>query len=534
TTGSSSVVIALLDSGVDMDHPDLKSQMLPGFNSADGGTNVTDALGHGTHVAGIAGAAGGNGMGIAGAAYGAKLLPVKVIGADGNGGDSSVAAGIKWAADNGAKIINMSLGGPDTTPPSTVQDAVNYAYNKGVLLVAASGNCFKDGSSCDGLVNPVIYPAALNNVVSVSALNNRDVQASYSQTHATVKLAAPGGDDPAAGETAIQSAIVSTFPRALDASGYKIEAGTSQAAPLVSGVAALVWSANPALTNKEVEDILTRTATHLGDPGRNPVYGYGKVNAQAAVQAAKAMVAPTPTPTPTASPTPNPTGSAPALAGPADNAALTGLSAALAWQNPAGTVQFQLQVTPANNDGPAINLIIGAPDQVAAAKFDVAAPVFGQRPYIILPGMSYQWRVRTTTFAGPVSESSPQWGPWSPAKRFRTPAPSASTLSPVSPADGATAAAGQATVQWADSNPSAFYYEVQMSGDTRFDANPATATSFVYWNLVHGGVPTPPRSWRAPTGGLPAASTVFWRVRPRVQGDGTEVAWGPTWSFKTP
>src|SRR5262249_17219391 len=154
-----------------------------------------------------------------------------------------------------------------------------------------------------------------------------------------------------------------------------------------------------------------------------------------------------------------------------------------------------IQVLPANNDGPAINLIIGAPDQVSAAKFDVMPPVFGTGPYIMLPGMTYSWRVRTTTLATPMSESSPGCSDWSPMRHFRPPAPTPAAVGGVPPtADAMVSPTDPLGLVWSDSNKADFYYEVQVSGDTRFDPNPATATSFVFWNLVHGGITTPPDS----------------------------------------
>lgn len=218
---------------------------------------------------------------------------------------------------------------------------------------------------------------------------------------------------------------------------------------------------------------------------------------------------------------------APTLSVPAAGAVLPSLEAPLAWSLPPGATQEHLQVTPINNDGPGVNLI-----RNASGQFTVPPPPSW---YVLLPGMSYTWRVRTTKLATPMSDSSPGWDEWSPLRRFRTPAPTAATLRPVAPADAATVAGtGALSLQWADSNTSSYYYEVQVSGDTRFDPNPASASSFVYWNLVHGGITTPPNSWAMPSGSLTAKTTYYWRVRPRVQGDGAEVAWGPIWSFQTP
>ena len=236
---------------------------------------------------------------------------------------------------------------------------------------------------------------------------------------------------------------------------------------------------------------------------------------------------PVATGSPTATSTPGgPAVAAPSLAGPANGVMLSSLSASLAWTNPSGTVQYQIQVLPANNDGPAINLI-----RNAETSFTVSSPVFGQGPYIMLPGMTYQWRVRATAKATSAAENDPAWGPWSAFKAFRTPPPSSTTITALDPSSGSTISAAPRDLRWIDSVPSVFYYEVQVSGDARFDVNPATATSFVWWNLVHGGVTNPLNSWRTPP--IQANATYFWRVRPRVQGDGTAVAWSQTFFFST-
>jgi len=224
---------------------------------------------------------------------------------------------------------------------------------------------------------------------------------------------------------------------------------------------------------------------------------------------------------------------APQLRSPATGTALPNLGpVTLDWDNPGGTKQFQIRVGPFKDDGPGLNLIIGAAAQVEASLFTLQPPKLGLGPYVMLPGMTYTWQVRVTDATTSVSESDSSWGPWSEAWSFKTPAPSSSTLSLASPADNALVSTPTADLQWQDSNSGMFYYEVQVSGDSRFDTNPATATTFVWWNLVHGGVPTPLNSWRTPP--LAPDTTYYWRVRPRVQGDGTPVDWGPTWRFRTP
>lgn len=220
----------------------------------------------------------------------------------------------------------------------------------------------------------------------------------------------------------------------------------------------------------------------------------------------------------------SPKGRVPGLAGPPNGSTLTGLGADLNWTLPPGSTQYQLQVLPANNDGPGINLI-----RNADTSFKLQAPVLGQGPYVLLPGMTYTWQVRATSFTGPIDENSSNWGDWS-TKTFKTPAPTSAGLAPVQPAVDASVAAGApATLRWEHPDKGLFYWEIEVSGDTRFDMNPATATTFVWFNLIHGGVGPLPNSWLSPA--VTSGVTYYWRVRPRVQGDGTPVEWGPIWRF---
>ena len=208
------------------------------------------------------------------------------------------------------------------------------------------------------------------------------------------------------------------------------------------------------------------------------------------------------------------------------NGTLLWLGGTLAWSNPTGATQYQLQVAPANNDGPGINII-----RNAETSFVLQPPVLGAGPYVMLPGMSYTWRVRATSKPSFAPENDPLWGPWSAARTFRTPARDSSGLRPIIPSNGGAAGASPQRLQWDNLDKDVFYYEIQVSGDTRFDPDPASATSFVWWNLVHGGVTSPPNTWTTPA--LEAGTTYYWRVRPRrVQGDGTPVAWSQAWSFK--
>jgi len=298
SVGSPGIVIAVLDTGVDLGHPDLQSRLVAGYDFVNGDADPQDDAGHGTHVAGVAAAATDNGVGVAGVAWDARIMPVKVLGANGSGWNSDVIEGIVWAVDHGARILNMSLGGPDAS--YGFQEAVDYAHSAGALLVAAAGNGYQVG-------NHTSYPAALNHVMGVGAVGDLDEHAYYSNTGPYVDVAAPGGNPTGPGDQNPNHWIVSTYWRA---TGYEYiwAIGTSSAAPHVSGLAALVWAVDPNLTNDQVEVLIESTAVDLGTPGRDDVFGWGRVDALAAVQAALQTGTATPTPTPTSSPTATRTG----------------------------------------------------------------------------------------------------------------------------------------------------------------------------------------------------------------------------------
>lgn len=209
-----------------------------------------------------------------------------------------------------------------------------------------------------------------------------------------------------------------------------------------------------------------------------------------------------------------------------------GFEIGLAWTNPPDTAQFQFQLMPVDNHGPALNLIIGRPDLVQAARFGLPAPVLGQGPYVVLPGMGYTWRLRTSPLAAPLRETDPGWSKWSNGAPFRTHTPTSATIFPVSPRPTGFAGNLEPTLQWGNANSSIFYYEVQLSTDPAFVTEPARATAAVYWNLVHGGLTEPLNSWTVPSEfALEPGVTYYWRARPRVQGDGSPVEWSDTWSF---
>lgn len=289
TRGSSSVLVAVVDSGLDMAHPDLVGALwtntrevadngldddgngfvddVNGWDFANGDNQPADDLGHGTHVTGILAARIDNGVGIAGIAGGIKILPIKVLDSKNQGSWVNIAQGIIYAADQGARAINLSLGA--TSASQTVQDAVRYAQNRGVLVVASSGN---NGTE------QLFYPAAYDGVVAVGATTVGGEHWVLSNTGDYISVSAPG------------NTVYSTYWKAGVGSMYQFMSGTSMASPVVSGVAALIWSVNPALTATQVKAILEATARDAGELGRDKIYGAGEVDAEKAVLATAATL----------------------------------------------------------------------------------------------------------------------------------------------------------------------------------------------------------------------------------------------------
>ena len=272
-TGSASVIVAIVDTGVDTGHPDLAGKTVAGASFVPGAPTPADDNGHGTHCAGIAGAVTDNGVGVAGVSWGARIMPVKVLDELGSGYTSWIANGIRWAADNGARAINLSLAGEGSS--STMQNAVNYAHGKGCLVVAAVGNCGDPSNYDCSTWNPIMYPAASPNVLGVGATGDLDERAVYSEFNYSVDVTAPGGNPTSGGDTNPRHWIISTWL----GHGYAQIAGTSQAAPHVAGLAALVWSVNPGLTPDQVQSVIQNGADDLGPAGRDDEFGYGRINA---------------------------------------------------------------------------------------------------------------------------------------------------------------------------------------------------------------------------------------------------------------
>lgn len=280
-TDSSAVRVAVIDTGVDVTHPDLTGNVVGVWDQPSGTEQVTDTEGHGTHVAGIIGATGNNGVGISGAAWRASMLAVSF-----DFSSFGAIQAMNWAADHGAKVINASWGGPDACP-SYFQDALESLNQAGVLFVAAAGNSANDNDASP------FWPAACPNanVLTVAATDSGDDLADFSNYGAsTVDVGAPGVN------------IASTYSPFAAPGGYQYAymSGTSMAAPLVAGAAALVWARNPSLTPAQLKQRLMDTADAKASL-------QGKVASGGRLNLARALGAAAPTPTPIPSPTPSPT-----------------------------------------------------------------------------------------------------------------------------------------------------------------------------------------------------------------------------------
>jgi thermitase len=259
-----SIKVAVLDSGVDLDHPDINPKVELRANFSGAATNE-DKYGHGTHVAGIV-AASHNSFGVAGVCPDCTILAGKVLDDRGVGSSSGLANGINWAVSNGAKVINMSIG---VRASRTLETAINNAWSKGVVLVAAAGN---------GGNQTKIYPAAYPKVMAVAATDNKDAKASFSTYGASwVDIAAPGVN------------VYSTFPNqdfALAAPNnrslsYDVGNGTSMSSPIVAATVALAWSRNPSASNQTIRDTVEDTADNIS--GTGTFWDNGRVNACRAV-----------------------------------------------------------------------------------------------------------------------------------------------------------------------------------------------------------------------------------------------------------
>lgn len=255
TKGSKSIIVAVIDDGADLNHPDLKGKFYAPYDMVNFSSSYLPRGEHGTHVSGIIAATMNNGSGGTGVAPNTRIMPINIFNRDISYSSDLIYA-IYYAVEYGANIINMSLGGFNYS--YSEDQAIQYAHDRGLVIVASAGN---EDTYWDS------YPASYDNVISVSATSKKDRITDYSNYGANIDLAAPG------------DSIYSSLP----SKKYGYMTGTSMAAPIVTGVAALVWGNKPSLTNKQVEERLFSTADDLGKKGRDDLYGNGRVNAKRAV-----------------------------------------------------------------------------------------------------------------------------------------------------------------------------------------------------------------------------------------------------------
>jgi subtilisin family serine protease len=253
------VITAVLDTGVDASHPDLLGHVRAGGDFIDGDANPADEFGHGTAVSGVIAASTNNKVGLAGISWGATVLAERVLGKQGSGSMCTVAAGLIDAVDAGAKVLNLSLGGPGDACPLIMEKALSYAHDHGALVVVSAGN--------DGLHgNPVDYPAGCSGAFAVGATDTRDRKAGFSEYGPQIDIAAPG------------VGILAPLWAEGGKHGYAFESGTSLSAPIVSGAAALLLSRHPDWTPDQVRARLVSTAIDKGKRGRDDYFGAGIVD----------------------------------------------------------------------------------------------------------------------------------------------------------------------------------------------------------------------------------------------------------------
>ncbi|HEY9856077.1 MAG TPA: S8 family serine peptidase [Stenomitos sp.] len=263
TAGEKRVIIAVIDSGTEVDHPDLKNQIVQSWSVLTHTPTLTPGSGHGSHTIGIFGAEANNGQGIAGVAPGCGLMAVQISDqATGQGSDATIAEGIIWAADHGASVMSISQG--IYRHSKVLEDALQYALNKDVVICASAGNNNAENDPDKAPHLPSTYPG----VIEVAATDSRNGKAEFSNWGKTVTVAAPGVD------------ILSTVP----GKTYELMSGTSMAAPCAAGVVGLIRSRFPNFNRDQVKDQLIKTAQDLGDKGFDKKYGYGLVDAAAAVK----------------------------------------------------------------------------------------------------------------------------------------------------------------------------------------------------------------------------------------------------------
>ena len=340
--GAAGVTVAVLDTGV-ANHPDLSGRVILSKDFTESPYGTADRHGHGTHVAGTIAANANNGVGVVGVAWGASLLNAKVLGDSGSGSFSSVANGIVWAADNGARVVSMSLGA-NLDCPGVIQDAANYAWSRGVVIVAAAGNSGMQDAHT---------PANCTNVIPVGAVNSTDGRPGFSNYGPAVPITAPG------------DVILSTGNNG----DYAWMSGTSMATPHAAGVAALIWASSYGTGNQAVVNRLFSTADKIA--GTGSLWVHGRVNAAAAVGGVNGGSSPSTPPSPSPSPT------APVACSPRPKTVVSthkSTPGALSVTLTAGTATSGVNRLRQVRFGSSANAVVEAGTQAASGNFTVNLP----------------------------------------------------------------------------------------------------------------------------------------------------------------
>lgn len=393
-------VVAVLDTGVDGGHEDLDGVLVPGYDAVGATGGTTDENGHGTHVAGTIAAEVDNSVGVAGLLSDVAIMPVRVMQGE-TGNTALTTQGVLWAANNGADVINLSLGGPGHDP--ALESAVDYADSKGVVVVAAMGNGALTG-------NAVSYPAAYGNVLAVGATDRNGVRGDFSSTGPHIDVAAPG------------VFVASTYPRTSTEprGSYQYMSGTSMASPHAAAVAAAVSVRYPSLTPSQVRTHIKDTATDKGATGPDAFYGTGVVNPYAALTTAPAVLV----------------GAVPSVP-PGVTASPAAASAGVSWSAPGSTgtggavTGYQITLTPA----------AGAVRTVSTDASARTTTVTG-----LLNGTRYSVGVRAVNSTGPgataTSEVTPRTVPSTVGGLSATPGPASLHASWAVPNNGGSVITG--------------------------------------------------------------------------------------------
>ena len=377
TTGSSSIIVAIIDTGIDPSHPDLASKLVAGWNTYDNTSNWGDYYGHGTKVAGTVAAVSNNGAGVASVCWNCLIMPVRAAANDGSATYSALASGLTWAADHGARVANISY---IVTTSATVTSAAQYFQSRGGVVTSSAGNYSTFDSTAD---NPYI--------ITVSATDPNDVLYSWSNTGNNVDVSAPG-------------CVYTTSM----GGGYSSACGTSFSAPIAAAVGALVLSVNPSLTPAQVTSILKQSADDIGAAGWDPTYGAGRVNAARAVSQAGGG---TQTTTPTVtfqSPTNGSTvsGTTMVQVSATDSTGIASVSfyadSVLVGTNTVSPYTWTWNTTSMSNGGHTLQAIArnaGGNSATATSSVNVSNAVADTTP----PSVSFQWPSGGVTLSGSVT-----------------------------------------------------------------------------------------------------------------------------------